>query len=130
MAEPLLLVEDDDLLREVLEGFLEEQGFEVHPAGDGAQALALIRSGGLRPVVIVLDLRMPAMSGWELLRILDRDEDLADVPRVVITGDRRHGLDDTRPERTTVLIKPFSSSDLVSAVWRWCERHDSAAVGP
>jgi CheY-like chemotaxis protein len=72
------------------------------------------------PTVILLDLRMPTMDGWDLLEVLDRDRRLAAIPRVVITGERGHGLGDHA--RTSVLLKPFASADLVREIWRWCDR--------
>jgi chemosensory pili system protein ChpA (sensor histidine kinase/response regulator) len=118
-GKALLLVEDDELLREVLEQFLREHGFEVHAAGDGVEALEIIISDGVRPAVIVLDLRLPSLNGWELVEVLDSDRLLSAVPIVVITGASSPGLN--ARGRTSVLRKPFASSDLVRELRRWCD---------
>jgi CheY-like chemotaxis protein len=112
----LLLVEDDAPLRETLGTFLADEGFDVHAAADGDDALELVISEGVRPAVIVLDLGMPRLNGWELLAILDGDEHLAYVPRVVITGFEEPGVVDDAS--TSVLTKPFDSADLMRALHR------------
>jgi CheY-like chemotaxis protein len=115
----LLLVEDDAFLRDILEGFLADMGFDVHAAADGDEALELIVSGEVRPNVIVLDLGLPRLNGWELLAVLDRDRHLASVPRVVITGFTDPGV--ARAPRTSVLHKPFDSAELVRELHRHCD---------
>lgn len=116
MQMSILLVEDDRPLREVLAEYLEDLGFAVATAGDGDEALELIVSEGLRPAILVLDLKMPVMNGWELLAAFDRSDVLASIPCVVITGVTAHGLQD-RPG-TTVLNKPFTTSELVRQLRR------------
>src|SRR5947209_5378298 len=66
----ILLVEDDDLLREGLRQVLEEDGCRVQTAAEGAEALDLLRTTGTSPCVILLDLMMPGMNGWDFLRLL------------------------------------------------------------
>ncbi len=119
VRRPLLLVEDDALLREMLSAFLADKGFEVHAAADGVEALEMIISEGVWPAVIVLDLGLPRLNGWELLAVLGRDRRLARVPRVVITGFERPGV--AGDDGTSVLRKPFDSGDLVRALRRHCD---------
>ena len=126
MSNELLLVEDDDLLRDVLEEFLSECGFVVHPAGSGTEALELIISDGLRPQVVVTDLRLPGVNGWELLEVLDQDRRLAAVPRIVITAVPDPGI--ASGDRTTVLRKPFASCDLVGELRRLCPGEPAEAA--
>ena len=113
----VLLVEDDPNLREALEEYVASMGFEVCSAADGDQAMELIIHEGLRPGLVLLDLRLPVMSGWELLSAFDRSQPLAQIPCVVITGVDDHGLGDRR--QTTVLRKPFALSDLARELRRW-----------
>jgi two-component system phosphate regulon response regulator PhoB len=81
----LLVVEDDrDLLAELKE-VLEEEGYLVHTAGNGERALARL-SAGLFPDAILLDLLMPVMDGWELMRRLEERGDLRDVPLLVMSS--------------------------------------------
>ncbi len=82
----VLLVEDDSVARMLLGTILEEAGYGVVQAPDGRQALELLRTGE-RPFVILLDLKMPVMSGWEFREEQRRDPDLAAIPVVVLSAD-------------------------------------------
>jgi CheY-like chemotaxis protein len=115
----LLLVEDDSFLREVLQSFLADKGFDVHAAENGDEALELIISENVRPAVIVLDLGMPRLNGWELLAVLDGDRQFARVPRIVITGLDEPGI--AGGAWTSVLRKPFASAELVRELERHCD---------
>ena len=81
----VLVVEDDRDTREMLERFLELEGFGVRTAANGEAALAAL-SGGRRPRVILLDLMMPVMNGWEFREVQRRHPDLASIPVVVVTA--------------------------------------------
>jgi CheY-like chemotaxis protein len=85
--EPLtvLIVEDDDAVVEGTCDLLEAEGYYVVRARDGHDALDQLRRG-LRPCVILLDLMMPRMNGWEFRQEQLRDDDLRDIPVVVITA--------------------------------------------
>jgi len=86
-VEPLtILIVDDD--RAVLNGLgelLEGEGYEVATAIDGLEALHRLR-GGLRPSVILLDLMMPVMDGWDFRHAQMNDQALSNIPVVVITA--------------------------------------------
>lgn len=108
----LLIVEDDDHFREVICWCLREEGYEVHGARNGVEALDVARR--VKPEAIVLDLMMPVMDGWDLLEALDEDAELAKIPRFVMTA---------APTRNTsedlgvpVFQKPFDVEDLVRAI--------------
>ena len=80
----VLVVDDDPDIRELLFTALEDEGFEVVPAGNGEEALAIIKT--FRPDVIVLDLMMPVMDGWQFAAELrNRDED---IPIVLLSAAR------------------------------------------
>lgn len=83
-AARVLLVDDDDDFRAVVRRQLERAGFQVTEARDGEEALA--RGRAERPDVIALDLMMPGMNGWTLLRTLNDDPSLCDIPTVVISA--------------------------------------------
>ena len=85
VAGPVLVVEDDRCLREALLTDLEMSGFRVVTAANGKEALAAIRKG-LRPSVILTDLMMPVMDGWQLRAELLRDSKLAAIPVVVLSA--------------------------------------------
>lgn len=81
----ILLVDDDDGIRSVVGEILREEGFHVVCACNGMEALALLRSG-VRPCVILLDLMMPLLNGWEFLQLIKQAPDLAQIPVVILSG--------------------------------------------
>ena len=82
MSRPVLLIEDDDELTEVMQVVLRSQGFVVASAGDGLEALDLLAKG-LRPSVILLDLMLPNLDGYAFR---ERAKALADVPVIVVSA--------------------------------------------
>jgi CheY-like chemotaxis protein len=112
VTKKLLIVDDDDALREALADALALEGFDVECCVHGADALARLRAG-LRPDLILLDLMMPVMDGWAFRAAQLTDPALAAIPVVVITAagpleppiDARH-----------VLHKPFRIEELVGVV--------------
>ncbi len=82
---PVLVVDDDPDIRETLRDVIEAEGFPVASAANGREALAVLALG-LRPSLVVLDLMMPAMSGWELLAAIRADRALADLPVIVMSA--------------------------------------------
>jgi two-component system OmpR family response regulator len=121
MAPTLLLVDDEDHLRSMLDAALRHHGFDVHPVADGRTALAEV--GRLSPDMIVLDVMMPDLDGFEVCRRLRNDGVRAPVLFLTArdeTEDKVRGLtlggDD-------YLVKPFSLEELVArinAVLRRC----------
>jgi len=81
----LLLVEDEDEVREVITAVLETEGYRVRGAVNGAEALEILRSG-LRPCMIILDLMMPVMDGWQFRTEQLRDAELLKIPTVVYSA--------------------------------------------
>ena len=81
----LLFVEDDDATRKSLAEALQGDGFEVVTAGDGREALQLLRDG-LRPSAILLDVMMPVMDGWDFRYVQLNDPSLRDIPVLLVTA--------------------------------------------
>jgi CheY-like chemotaxis protein len=81
----ILLVDDDYGVRRTLGLLLEMQGYAVDLAANGREALAKLREGPL-PSVLITDLVMPEMDGWQLRREMLKDENLSCVPVIVIAG--------------------------------------------
>ena len=109
----ILLVEDEEQTRSVVEAYLERDGYWVTAAGDGARALEAF--GVHRYDVIVLDLNLPKVSGEEVCR---RIRDVSDVPIIMLTAkgseeERIAGLDLGADD---YLVKPFSPRELVARV--------------
>jgi len=116
-AYPVLIVEDDTVNRGLLRKMLERTGFRVEEAENGRIALDLLESE--RPAVVLLDLMLPEVDGFELLARIRERRDLRDVPVVVITGrdltdgDRERFADNVRD----VLQKgKYSREELVAHV--------------
>ena len=118
MTKPhsVLVVDDDPGVRDLLVDALIEAGHHVDVAADGAQALERLRDG-VSPCVVLTDVRMPRMDGFELDRQARRDPQLAAIPIVMMTGDRVLAF--TSPARD----KPFDARELDSLVQRSCRLH-------
>ena len=124
----VLLVEDDLPIRDSLGEALTEEGFDVSTAGNGAEALERLRSGS-RPSVIVLDLMMPVMDGWDFRQEQLDDPDLRDIPVVVVSAVGFSG-ETIRMQFGDVAVfsKPVPYLDLLVVLRRACEPPVAAPV--
>ncbi len=108
----IMLIEDDSDLADALADVLTMEGYRIVYAADGMAALALLAESE-PPDLILLDLMMPNMNGWEFREAQRRNERLAAIPVVVLsaTGER------TRPiEATRILRKPVTLETLLATV--------------
>jgi CheY-like chemotaxis protein len=112
----VLVVDDEPSVRSLYSDALAESGHVVSAAPDGATALDLLRHGDV-PCVVLSDLRMPRMDGFELERAIADDPQLSSVPVVVVTGDRI--LSFSSPARD----KPFGVDELNALIQRSCRLH-------
>ena len=103
----MLVVDDDAAFRRVLRDVLEDQGCFVVEAGDGRFALDILHS--VRPNLVLIDVCMPFMDGFQLRAALDRDPQLSAIPVVLLSG---HAL--PPPPGLAVLRKPIDLAALVS----------------
>jgi CheY-like chemotaxis protein len=115
-ARRILLVEDDHAIRETIAELLEEEGYGVTCAANGAEALELLSAPEV-PSLILLDLMMPVMTGWELREALREDPRLASIPVVVISASRSSETADGI-EAAAYLAKPFDALRLLDTVGR------------
>ncbi len=111
----VLVVDDDPDHRMLLRHHLEDLGCRVLAAATGAQGLNLAREE--RPALIVLDLRMPGMSGWEVLRVIEGDGVLRDIPVVLLSVVEREYRTEF-PWVIDLLTKPASKEDLAAVLTR------------
>lgn len=110
----VLVVDDDNAIRETLRLLLEGEGYYVREAMNGAEALAAVERE--RPAVVLLDMRMPIMDGWAFAAAL-RERDIR-VPIVVMTAaqDARRWCAEIGGD--ACLPKPFDLDDVIEAVER------------
>jgi len=114
----LLLVDDERDLVFYTKLFLEEQGYEVLEAYDGRQALELLQSH--RPDLIILDVAMPRMTGWDVLAEIQQDPEKADIPVLMLTA-RAEDADKARGWELGVTwyqTKPFELDELAMIIER------------
>jgi DNA-binding response OmpR family regulator len=117
----VLVVDDDDVIRQLICLNLELEGFEVYQAADGLDALDKVRE--VDPAVVTLDIMMPKLDGWDAAARLRSDPTTAHV-RVVLLSARAQEADLKRGSRLGVdfyLTKPFDPDELVAVVRRLAE---------
>ncbi len=120
-APRVMVVDDDEDLRELVVQVLASLGFEGADFADGRAALAALRRPGGIPAVILLDLEMPGMTGWEFRREQLRDPLLAHVPVVVASGADPRSID-----ADGYLVKPYGIAELCELLARLCFRAAAA----
>lgn len=116
MAHRVLAVDDDPVIQRLLEVNLELEGYEVALASDGVEALEVARS--FRPDVILLDVMMPRMDGWQACEQLKQDPDLQEIP-VVFLSARAQDADVARGTdagAAAYLTKPFDPVQLLDLI--------------
>jgi CheY-like chemotaxis protein len=109
----ILVVEDDDNVRELLREVLAEQGFSVSTAAHGAEALDLLEHGN-KPSLILLDLLMPIMDGEEFLSELRTRERLRRIPVLVTSGTNARP-----PTAQGFVAKPFALATLFEEIRKY-----------
>ena len=117
-GERVLVVDDDAVIRQLICVNLELEGFEVHTAEDGQDALEKIRD--VDPAVVTLDIMMPRLDGWETAARLRSDPETAHI-KVILLSARAQEADRKRGHGLGVdgyLTKPFDPDELVAEVRR------------
>jgi adenylate cyclase len=116
-ATKVLVIDDEETVRDLMRRFLVREGFDVVTAKDGAEGLALARQ--LHPAMITLDVMMPGLDGWEVLQALKRDPALAPIPVVMLTiideKNRGYALG-----AADYLTKPIQRDQLRALLARYC----------
>jgi CheY-like chemotaxis protein len=116
----VLVVDDDAPLRMLISRQLELAGFEVVAAADGPAALGVMRADpSIR--LVLLDLMMPGMDGWQVRHAHLDDPQLARVPTVILTGAPLASLDHQQLRAADYLLKPVGRDHLISVVSNYCE---------
>ena len=116
-SKKILCIEDEDEMIDLLRMILERKGFEFTGANSGQKGLDMVRE--VMPDLILLDLMMPGVDGWEVYRQLKADEELMDIPVIVVTAkaqsiDKVLGLHIARVD--DYITKPFGAQDLLDSI--------------
>jgi CheY-like chemotaxis protein len=112
----ILVVDDDPDIRDSLREVLEDEGHQVTCLANGREALDYLKTANPRPCVILLDLMMPVMDGWQFRREQKADPDIADIPLVVITATGK------RPvliDAAELVMKPLDLNQLFKAIEKY-----------
>ena len=111
----ILIVEDDAATRDALSIILEDEGFRVTTAANGREAIDLLQ-GSYRPNVILLDLMMPVMDGWQFRAAQKQLPSVESIPVVVLSADGSIRQKASAMGAATYLQKPVEIADLLEAL--------------
>ena len=125
----ILVVDDEDDLRETVQSILELEGFRTVGACNGLEALERLRDGSERPSLILLDLMMPRMNGWDFRAHQLADPALEGIPVVVMTANGNVELHPLAGRAVEVLRKPVPFDRLLSTVASYLAMIPEAASG-
>ena len=124
MSQPtILIVEDDADTRDMIGRFLELEGYAVETAANGRQALDRLDAGA-HACVILLDLMMPVMDGWEFRRIQVSHSTLSKIPVIVFSAAGRDRM--SQIDANDYLSKPVDLDELLDRISRYCRPLPSA----
>ncbi len=115
VAPPVLVIDDDPEVQDLLRRILEKEGYEVHLASNGQEALE--RAETIRPALITLDIMMPGIDGWAVLAALKQKPETRDIPVIVVT------LVDNKPMALALgavdyIAKPFDRDKIIQLLRR------------
>jgi CheY-like chemotaxis protein len=116
-SEAVLVVDDDIDIREALCELLRDEGYEAAAVANGEEALSYLKTGK-KPCVILLDLMMPIMDGWEFRRRQSADPELSKIPVIVITA--AGGLRSGSIAAERVLSKPLHLDQVLNVLQEYC----------
>ena len=111
---PVIIVEDDDDIRDTFREVLEAEGYHVLTAANGKVALDLLEDMEETPCLVLLDLMMPVMNGWQLMATLKSRRGFRRIPVVVVSAAPSHTTGAAR-----VIRKPIDVDDLLETVRRY-----------
>lgn len=120
-SPPILVVEDDDHISQILKFMLERQGWRTLLAADGLAARKLLEEGTERPRMILLDVMLPYVDGFELVRDIRAKAGWEDIPIVMLTAknmerDIVRALD---AGANDYIVKPFQPNELLARIRRF-----------
>jgi len=112
----ILLIDDENIMRKTVSLFLQHYDIDIKTAGNGEEGLTSMKKD--RPDIVLLDVMMPFMDGWEVLRRIRSDETLKDVPVIMFTASDTYINEEMLRESgaSGILHKPFHLQQLLAAV--------------
>lgn len=120
MRKWVLVVDDDEDVRETIVDVLTFNGYRVDAVADGSLALETLQKAESLPWLMVLDLEMPIMDGWQLVAELKKNERLAEIPYVIFSACGCRDASITALGAVACVAKGGSTHELVSVVERFC----------
>jgi CheY-like chemotaxis protein len=123
----LLVVEDDQEVRDAIAEVLVDSGYKPVGAANGVEALAALRQGTVRPCLILLDVMMPTMDGWAFRAEQQRDPALRDIPVVLLSAHTDVRSAAAQMRAAGFLPKPVAIDNLLTTVERFCMLDQSAS---
>ena len=119
----VMIVDDDTDCRELLAELLVHESYKAVTAANGAEALTVLREHADSVCLILLDLMMPVMNGWEFRREQRADPRIAPIPVIVLTADTQ-ALRHAELHAQALLAKPLEPEKLLSLVPAYCRHQD------
>ncbi|MFC1477954.1 response regulator transcription factor [Candidatus Margulisiibacteriota bacterium] len=123
MQKTIVAVDDEECIRRLIKLALEAEGFNCHIAADGEEGLSKIKE--IRPDMVLLDVMMNKLNGYEVVEAMRDDGDLKDIAVVILSArDKDLGLLDSQKELPPVdeyLSKPFDLNELVATVKKYLD---------
>ncbi|CAN2040351.1 hypothetical protein GMMP15_1700001 [Candidatus Magnetomoraceae bacterium gMMP-15] len=114
----ILIIDDIDFNRELIKGFLEDYDFSLPEAEDGQEAIEKIKQH--KPDLIMLDMKMPVMDGYEVANILNKDEQLKDIPIIAVTASAMKRNEEIISKLCDAYLKkPISKTDLILEIMKF-----------
>lgn len=113
----VLIIDDDEAVRETIGEILESRGYHPLFASDGAEAISMMERQSEPPCLILLDMMMPGMNGWQFLDFQRADPKFANVPVIVCSA---YSETAKSVSNATILAKPIELTSLVQAVHAFC----------
>ncbi len=115
-SRKVLVVDDDEHIQRSLEQYLQLEEFEVRTASGGAEALGIIEE--FKPDLVLLDVMMPEMDGFEVLENLRRKPETEKLPVIMLTARDQHGdvLKGYQMGVSSYMVKPFNLDELVEVI--------------
>lgn len=119
MSKKILMVEDEADIREAVQASLKSRGYTVITAADGEEGLRKIRSE--KPDLVLLDIVMPKIDGWQVLKTIRSDEATRELPVVMLTANRETSslIESQSQKATDYLMKPFDIEKLLRFINRY-----------